>query len=51
MLVIRMSVTSAYPRGSIYTTIRELGPKIPYCRRNYGPNSLMVIYVDPLGIF
>ena len=24
------------PRGSIYTTIRELGPKIPYYRRNYG---------------
>ena len=22
------------PRGSIYTTIRELGPKIPYYRRN-----------------
>ena len=29
-------------RGSIYTTIRGLGPKIPYYRRNYGsqfPNS------------
>ena len=25
-----------YPRGSIYTTIGELGPKIPHCRRNYG---------------
>ena len=24
-------------------------PKIPYYRRNYGPNSLMVVYVDPLG--
>ena len=24
------------PRGSIYTTIRELGPKMPYYRRNYG---------------
>ena len=23
-------------RGSICTTIRELGPKIPYYRRNYG---------------
>ena len=40
------------PRGSVYTTIRELGPKIPYYRRNYGPNSLMVIYmyIDPLGL-
>ena len=25
-----------FPRGSIYTTIRELGPEIPYYRRNYG---------------
>ena len=33
----------------MYTTIGELGPKIPYYRRNYGPNSLMVVYVDPLG--
>ena len=23
-------------RGSIYKTIRDLGPKIPYCRRNCG---------------
>ena len=38
------------PRGSIYTTITELGPKIPYYRRNYGPSSLMVVYVDPLGL-
>ena len=25
-----------FPRGSIYTTIREVGPEIPYYRRNYG---------------
>ena len=37
------------PRGSFYTTIKELGPKISYYRRNYGPNSLMVVYVEPLG--
>ena len=24
------------PRGSRYTTIRELGPQMPYYRRNYG---------------
>ena len=24
------------PRGSMYTTIRELGPKIPYDGRSYG---------------
>ena len=34
------------PRGSIYTTIRKLGPKIRYDRKNY---SLMVVCVDPLG--
>ena len=38
------------PRGSIYTTIRELGPKIPYYIEGImGPSSLMVVYVDPLG--
>ena len=39
------------PRGSIYTTIRESGPKIPYhtIEGIMGPNSLMVVYVDPLG--
>ena len=42
-----------FPRRSIYTTIKELGPKIPYYRRNYGsqfPTSLMVVYVDALGL-
>ena len=41
---------SALPRGSICTTIRELGPKIPYYIRNYGsqfPNGC--ILVEPLG--
>ena len=32
----------------MYTTVRKLGPKILYYRGNYGPNSLMVRYVDPL---
>ena len=39
-----------YPRGSIHTTIMELGPlghnEDGLCR----PNSLMVVYVAPLGI-
>ena len=38
----RPSDFKACPRGSIYTTIRELGPKTPYYIRNYGspfPNS------------
>ena len=39
------------PEGPyIYITIKELGPKIPYYRRNYGSQSLMVVYVDPLGM-
>ena len=31
-----MEKTMDNPKGSTYTTIRELGPKIPYYRRNYG---------------
>ena len=38
------------PRGSIYTTIRKLGPQIPYLEGVMGPTSVMVVYVDPLGI-
>ena len=38
------------PRGSSYTTIGELGPQIPYYRRNDGSQfPIMVVYVDPLG--
>ena len=39
------------PRGSIYTTIMELGPKRPFLLWFWGPNSIMVVYVDPLGSF
>ena len=39
------------PRGSICTTIMELGPKDhPY----YGfgdPNSIIGVYMDPLGVY
>ena len=38
------------PRGSIYTTIRELGLKYHTIEGIMGPNSLMVVYVDPLGL-
>ena len=42
-------------RGSIYTTVSELGPKIlSKCHTIegiMGPNSLMVVYVDPLGYY
>ena len=37
------------PRGSIYTTIRELAPKYHTIEGIMGPNSLMDVYVDPLG--
>ena len=35
------------PRGSTYTTIRELGPIIPSMVLFLGPNSLIVVYMDP----
>ena len=41
---------SLYPRGSIYPTIMELGPKRPSLLWLWGPNSIMVVYMDPLGI-
>ena len=38
------------PRGSIYTTIMELGPTRPYPLWFWGPNSIIiVVYMDPLG--
>ena len=37
------------PRGSIYTTIMELGPKNHNGDGLLGPNSIMVVYMDPLG--
>ena len=36
------------PRGSIYTTIMELGPKKPSPLWFWGPNSIIVVYMDPL---
>ena len=39
----------AYPRGSIYTTIMELGIERPSLLWLWGPNSIMVVYMDPLG--
>ena len=37
------------PRGSTCTTIRELGPKYHIIEGIMGPNSLMVVHVDPLS--
>ena len=40
-----------FPRGSIYTTIMELGAKNNVEDGLLGPNSIMVVYVDPLGLY
>ena len=37
------------PRGSIHTTIRELGPKYRTMEGIMGATSLTVVHVDPLG--
>ena len=37
------------PRGSIYTTIMELGPKRPSPLWFLGRNSIIVVYMNPLG--
>ena len=38
------------PRGSIHTTIRELGPKIPYYIRNYGSQFPSGCICGPSGL-
>ena len=45
----RTSRPLVLPRGSIYTTIMESGPKRPSPLWFWGPNSIMVVYMDPLG--
>ena len=37
------------PRGSIHTTIMELGPQNHNGDGLLGPNSIIVVYMDPLG--
>ena len=44
------SVLQPYPRGSIYTTIMELGPQNQNRDGLLVPDSIMVVYMDPLGI-
>ena len=38
-----------HPKGSIYTTIMELGPKNHNMNGLLGPNSILVVYMDPSG--
>ena len=40
-----------YPRGSIYTTILESGSQSHTQDGLLGPNSIMVVYMEPLGMF
>ena len=40
-----------WARGSIYTTIMELAPKRPSPLWFWGPNSIIIVYMDPLGSF
>ena len=44
-----LGLIDAWPRGSIYTSMTELSPKIHNGDGLFGPNSIMVLYVDPLG--
>ena len=37
------------PRGSIYTPIMELGSQSHSGDGLLGPNSIIVVYMDPLG--
>ena len=39
-----------FPRGSIYTANMESGPDGPSPLWFWGPNSIIVVYTDPLGI-
>ena len=49
VLQLRFRDDHKIPRGSIYTTIMELGPKRPSPLWFWGPNSRIVVYMDPLG--
>ena len=40
----------SYSRGSIYTPIMELGSQNHSRDGLLGPNSILVVYMDPLGI-
>ena len=41
---------SVIPRGSIYTTIMELGPQNHNRDGLSVPNSIMAVYMEPLGL-
>ena len=43
------AVPNSIPRGSIYTTIMELGPQNPNGDGLLGPNSIIVVYMDVMA--
>ena len=45
----RIVLYRCFPRGSIYTTIMELGAQNYNRDGLLGPNSIMVVFMDPLG--
>ena len=47
---VRLARVRHYPRGSIYTTIMEFGPQNHNGDGLLGANSIIVVYMDPLGI-
>ena len=47
---VQLGGCSEIPRGSIDTTIMESGPKSHNGDGLLGPNSIMVVYMDPLGL-
>ena len=48
-IVFRAPSRLSLPRGSIYATIMELGSQNHNKDGLLGPNSIMVVYMEPLG--
>ena len=49
-LIYKYAFKQVNPRGSIYTTIMELGLQNHDGDALLGPNSIIVVYIDPLGM-
>ena len=47
--VLGLLIMISLPRGSRYTTIVELGPKRPSLLWFWDPNSIIGVFMDPLG--
>ena len=49
MLLLNDRFFGGFPKGSTYTTIREFGSIVPSIVWYFGPNSQIVVHMDPLG--